>query len=655
MGDNPIFKALYFRPKMIKVEKNTTIPGQWGESSKTIAVVEDPENIYEDEVGVVSREQIIISTPQPPNPPNPSQTYDPNLTLSLYTSTSQRNGDPFYRLDPVRAYSLIDKDFLSAFLFRTLFKYNSNGFLIPDLSEDYGVASENYSIWTFRIRNNCFFETGAEIKPSDIAYGISRRFAIADIKNLEFESPYYPIFILAVVKDSNGVLYKGPYDRSNGYIHRQQLFNNAVEYDDNERTIKFILKKPVYDFKDMLTWFCFGTPVPVGTGLPDGSDIDHKPISSGPYKISEELSVSFNTSNNSSFTDALSKPKRYLKLVLIKNNAWNPNADTDRKGKNYQNLIEINFGQNQMFLKNLILNDSNKNSIVIDSIPQNLFNSDGTPTNLFANRVLNFNNGFVNYLGLNCNLITSNEIRQAIYYIIDPNAFISARATTRGFTIPSLYASQCDTFIAPWQYDYVFAYNKQRPNIEYAKMLMNIAATKSPSNYNYITSVNGITLTLPNWNTSDRAFVTTWINNFAQIGIKLKVSYVSDYYITLLQREKSENLTELTYFTWSPDWDSASNVFNPIFINDDLSPIHLVVNQTDSDYNNFVNLLNATSAIESQANRKAGWQNIQNILLDEMWVIPFCVNNQQIAFGSNVRGVKQKFQTIAFNEIYLVK
>ncbi len=651
MGDNPVFKALYFKPKLIKVERNTTIPAQWGESIKTIAAIEDPENIIEDEVGVVGREQITRYTPQPPNP----ETYDPSLTLSIYTSTSQRNGDPFYRLDPVRAYSLVDKDFLSAFLFRTLFKYSSDGNLVPDLSEDYGIPTENYSIWTFRIKNNCFFENGQEIKPSDIAYGISRRFAVNDIINLEFESPYYPVFVLAVQKDNGGVLYKGPYDRSTGYITRQQLFSNAVFANDNERTIKFILKKPVYDFRDMLTWFCFGTPVPSNTGLANGSDIDHKPISSGPYKINESLSVSFNTSSNSNFTDAGTKPKRYSKLVLIKNSAWNPTTDSARSGKNYQNVIEINFAQNQMFLKNLILNDSNKNSIVLDSVPQSLFNSDGTPTNLFANRVLNFNNGFVNYLGVNCNLITSNEIRQAIYYVIDPTAFINARAQARGFTVPALYASQADQLISPWQYDYVPAQNKSRPNIQYAKTLMSIAATNSPGNYNYVTSANGITLTLPNWSTQDRTFVSTWINNFAQIGIKLKVSYVSNYYMTLLNREKTENLSDLTYFTWCPDWDSASNVFYPIFVNDDLSPIHLLVNQNDSDYSNFINLLNSTSVIDSQANRKAGWQIIQNILMDEMWVIPFCVNNQQMAFGSNVRGKKQKFQTIAFNEIYLVK
>jgi peptide/nickel transport system substrate-binding protein len=649
MGDNPVFKALYFKPRLIRIEKNTVIPASWTKSSKSIAVVEDPENINDEEVGIVSREQRTNFLIQPQG----LEIYDFTQTLRIYTSTKQRRGEPFYRLDPLRAYSHFDKDFLSAFLFRTLFKYDSDGNLLPDMAVDFGTATENYKIWTFKIRCSCFFENGKEIMPSDIAYGISRRYASNEIINLNLESPHYPIFILNVLKDNNGILYKGPYDRTIGYCNRQLLFNNAVKFDDIKKTIIFSLKRPTYDFRDMLTCFCFGTPVPVNSCLPNGTDIDFKPISSGPYKIDECLSMSYITTHD--FGDTNTKPKRYSKLVLGKNPWWNCNTDPIRKGKNYQSVIEINFGQPSLSLIKLILSDSDKNAIVIDSIPQNIYNPNGTPTCPFVNRAFNFNNGFVSYLGVNCKLITSNEIRQAIYYAIDPGCYINAKANARGYIISSLYASQTDTYISPYQYDYVSTLLKTRPNIEYAKILMNTSKNKNLSNYNYVTSSCGITLTLPDMCQKDKAFVQTWIGNFAKIGIKLNICYVSNYYSTLFNREKTENLTELTLFTWSPDWDSATNVFRPIFINDDLSPIHLVVNQYDSDYNNIINLINNAAEIENQNERKLAWQQIQNILLDEMWVIPFCVNNQQIVIGSKIRGLKQKFQTISYNDIYIVQ
>lgn len=650
MGDNPVFKTLLLRPRMIKVEKNTAHLKQWSNNAtKSIAIIEDPENINNVEYGIVCKEYYYLNTPQPSNS---NDIYDNTLTLNLYTCTKQSSGAPFYRLDPARAYSLLDKDFLASFLFRTLFKYDSTGNLLPDLSENYGTSSANYTIWKFNIKRNCFFENGTKIKPSDIAYGISRRFAISDIPNLDFEAPYYPCIVLNINKDNSRILYKGPYDRSSGYAYRQTLFNNAVSYDDNEYTLTFYLKKPVIDFKDMLTWFTFGTPVPVGTGLPDGSDIDFRPVSSGPYTINSQLSISYLTKNDPTLNDSNIKPKRYSKLVLEKNLWWK--GDDIRSGTNYQNLIQINFGQPLSVLENMVINKTN-DSIFLDSIPQSIFNPNGTPLDSYKNTVLNNNNGFVNYLGVNCNLITSKEIRRAIYYTIDINSYIDAKAKSKGINNPNLYASQCDTPISKYQYDYVPVQQKVRPNLDYARNLMNIARTQDPICYNRVTSTQGIYLTLPTMNSNEQKFIQSWIDNFASIGIKLNITFLNNYYFTLINREKTENLTELTFLTWSPDWDSASNVFNAIFVNDDESPIHLLVNQNEPTYQAFLTLLNNTTIIEHQADRKLEWQKVQDFVMNEMWVIPFCINNEQIGYGANIRGIKQKFQTIAYSDIYLVK
>lgn len=650
MGDTPVFKTLHSRPRIIKVDKNTIHLNKFSrDATKSIAIIEDPKNIIDIEYGIVCKEYYYDNSNQPHHS---CGTYDKTMWLHVNTSTKQKNGDPFYRLDPVRAYSLLDKDFLSSFLFRTLFTYDSSGKLIPDLSENNGISSENYTFWSFSIKRNCFFDNGNKIKPSDIAYGISRRFAITDILNLNFESPYYPFFLLNISKDNSQILYKGPYDRTSGYVYRQTLFNNAVNYDDENYTITFSLKKPVIDFRDMLTWFAFGTPVPVGSGLPDGSDIDFEPVSSGPYTISKSLSTSYLTINDKTFTDSESKPKRYSKLVLEKNIWWN--GDNIRSGKNYQNLIQINFGQDPICLQKMIIDKTNNNSIILDSVPQSIFNSDGMPTNSYKDTALNYNNGFVNYLGINCKLITSKEIRQAIYYVIDINSFIDAKSKAKGINNPKLFASQCDVPISTWQYDYVPTPLKKRPNLDLAKNLMNIAQSKDPVCYNKVTSSQGIYLTLPSMNANEQQFIQSWINNFAFIGIKLNVTFVNNYYSEVLNKEKNEQLTELTYFTWTPDWDNASNVFMPIFVNDNESPIHLLVNQHEPRYQEFLTLLNNTAIIENQHDRKIEWQKVQDFIMEEMWVIPFSVTNHQIAVGSNVRGIKQKFQTIVYSDIYIV-
>lgn len=653
MINKPIFKKNFYKLSLVTINKNTIIPQQW--SNNSLAIMDETND---NDIGVVCHDQYIKINNQPFS--STGDVYNPNLVLSLYTSSIQRPNEAFCRLDPVRICAPNDKDFLSSFLFRTLFKYDSNGILIPDLALNYGTHNKLYTEWTFKLKDKCYYENGDEIMPSHIVYGISRRFAVNDIYNLENESLYYPIFNLDIKHDNNGLLYKGPYDRTHGYIKRQELFSNAVNSDDINRTISFKLNKTVYDFRDMLSWFCFSTPVPIDSCLPNGSDIDFRPISSGPYKINDKLSQSYDTEDYEMFTtnDVLLKPKRYTKLVLTKNDYWRISYDNIRKEKNYQNIIEINFGQNPLTLENIIINDLNKNSIILDNIPQSIFNLNGTPKIEYTDRALNFSNGFVNYLGINSKLIDSKEIRQAIYYIIDPNTFISAFSAERNITNNSLYASQADQVISPNQYNYTASQLIIRPNIQQAKILMNIARVKNINTYNYVTSETGILLTLPMITETERSFIQSWINNFAEIGISLKISYIEDYYNVLLNREKKENgenLSDLTYFTWCSDIDNINNIIRPILINDDTSPIHLTVNQYDPNYLNFLTLLDNTQLSLSYTEKKNQISIIKQKMIDNMWVIPISSNNKQIAFGSKIRGVKLKYQTIDYGEIYLIE
>jgi ABC-type transport system substrate-binding protein len=300
MNTNSIFKKTFYKQSLV-IRKNGLIPKQW--SNNPLCIINDTDG--ETNVGVVCNDQYVKNSNQPFS--STGDIYDPELVLSLYTSSQQSPNQAFYRLDPVRICSPNDKDFLAAFLFRTLFKYDSDGILTPDLALDYGIHNELFTEWTFQIKKKCYYENGKHILPSHIAYGISRRFAVEHIVNLQNESLYYPFFYLDIKTDNNGLLYKGPYDRTLGYRKRQELFNNAVIYDDDKMTITYKLNKSVYDFRDMLTWFCLSTPIPIDFCLSDGSDIDFKPISSGPYKINTTLSEYYKTD------DIHQKPRKYLK------------------------------------------------------------------------------------------------------------------------------------------------------------------------------------------------------------------------------------------------------------------------------------------------------------------------------------------------------
>ena len=48
--------------------------------------------------------------------------------------------------------------------------------LIPDLATDLGRPNDDFTEWTFTIREGVKYENGEEVTPEDIAYGIKRSF-----------------------------------------------------------------------------------------------------------------------------------------------------------------------------------------------------------------------------------------------------------------------------------------------------------------------------------------------------------------------------------------------------------------------------------------------------------------------------------------------
>ena len=590
----------------------------------------------------LSRKHAVVKSNEPPAKII-RDIFNPNLQLILYTGGKQTIGNPFYSLDPIRSRSILDKDFFSSFLFRTLFKYNSNGELCPDLAENHGVASTNFMLWTFNIKKQCFFQSGVEIKPSDIAYGISRSFSDILKINNEQDTESLCVQLLNISKDSNNILYKGPYDRTFGYNQRQTLFDNAVKYDDVKMTITFNLKVPVYEFKDMLTLFEFSTPVPFGSGLPDGSDIDFLPISSGPYMINKLESKSYLTSNDPDDSEYILnaninlKPLRYKTLVLSKSPYWGKSHDTIRSNKQLQNYIKIHF-EEYSFTQDKI----NIYTIVLNKIPQTI-----------TDNIININNGFTNYICINSNFITSKEIRNALYYTLDPNAYIKSISASLGINNPNMYATQFDKYLLSSQIDYRLNNINQlitRPNLEYAKELLNSAKITDPICYNYITSFNGIQLMVKTKNIAEMNFIKIWKENLLELGIILNITFVEEYYKSI----QNDILPDLTLFTYTPEFNNIYYIFNSLFINQKYSPFPLLINKNNNEYTKLLKMISKININDSIYMQKNKWLEIETYALKQMWIIPLCTGNHQIAVGSNIKGIKEKYQSISYNDLFLV-
>ena len=53
--------------------------------------------------------------------------------------------------------------------------------LIPDLATDLGTPNDDYTEWTFTIRDGVKYENGQTVTAKDLAYGIDRSFDRDDV------------------------------------------------------------------------------------------------------------------------------------------------------------------------------------------------------------------------------------------------------------------------------------------------------------------------------------------------------------------------------------------------------------------------------------------------------------------------------------------
>ena len=64
-----------------------------------------------------------------------------------------------------------------------------------------------------------------------------------------------------------------------------------------------------------------------------------------------------------------------------------------------------------------------------------------------------------------------------------------------------------------------------------------------------------------------------------------------------------------------------------------------------------ISKININDSISIQKTKS---REIETYALEQMWIIPLCTGNHQIAVGSNIKGIKQKYQSISYNDLFLV-
>ncbi len=242
------------------------------------------------------------------------------------------SNDGLNTMDPTEAYYINTGSILSNLVTRSLTQYayddkTGQMTLIPDLATDLGSHNDDYTEWTFTIRDGVKYENGTPVTAKDIAFGIKRSFDRATF-------PEGPSYSNDYFKD--GDTYKGPYSSGKSY--------NGVTVDGNTLTIE--MAKP---FPDMPYWGTFPAmgPIPEGKASDPAKYALH-PWATGPYMFKD-------------YTPEKS-------LTLVKNPNWDPTTDPGRH--QYVDEWDMQFDVPSAKVDQILLSDTGegKTTLTYDNV-----------------------------------------------------------------------------------------------------------------------------------------------------------------------------------------------------------------------------------------------------------------------------------------------
>ncbi len=505
-------------------------------------------------------------------------------TLTILTSAEQ-----LLSLDPQVIYTGEDLAFLGATIMRSLTAYQvapgdtEGTTLVPDMATDTGSASNGGQTWSFTLRDGITWEDGSPVTCADVAYGTSRQFDTG----LAEGGPVYAVSYLDIPVDEEGnSAYAGPADGTG-----QDLFDKAVTCDGN--TITFNLNQPVPDFNYAVTLGFSAVPA----GMATGEEYANKPMSNGPYKISEYSKGAGG------------------KLVLVRNEAWNKDSDPYRLA--LPDSWVIDFGIEETVGEQRVMQSSGDDAYamvqglttaalpVVFEDPQ------------YESRRIDAFDPYTIYAAVNAEKIPDEKCRQAIGVALDRDALLlNAGGTYAGTLADGVVKPNIGIDYAPtglWD----GLLGQPVPGTgdpEFAKKLL-AEGNNCPTE---------ITVDYGQTEDNDKA-VAIWVESLARAGITVKPNPIErgQYYGVVL---KDGN--EIMLGGWGPDLPNASTVIPPLFVQGwNLSKVD------DKEFNKQVQAASVELDRETQA---AMWQELDKIAAQKMWTVPTRFGRDQRLAGTGV-------------------
>ncbi len=225
-------------------------------------------------------------------------------------------------LDPTAGWSATGNAIQQALLSRSLTQYavgaGGQQVLVPDLATDLGSHNDDFTEWTFTIREDATWEDGRRVTPEEVAFGICRSLdseAFPSGPGTQYSKTYF----------AGAADYDGPYTGQDPGCDDY----DAISVDGSDVTIA--MSRP---FPDMDHWgavMAMG-PAPLGDEA-DPPAYGRRPLANGPYKVERWAPAE--------------------ELVLVRNDEWAAASDPARH--QYAERWVFRFNQEQATVDEIML------------------------------------------------------------------------------------------------------------------------------------------------------------------------------------------------------------------------------------------------------------------------------------------------------------
>ena len=499
----------------------------------------------------------------------------------------------FEHLDPARNYVGGALDFYRFFT-RALLNYRTfegKTELLPDLAADMGTASENATVWTFKLRPNVKWEDGSIITCADIKYGTMRSYADDVLKG---GTTYAKDFL------QNPGNYKGPYIQPSADLP-------SITCSPKGDSITYKLSQPVPYFQSIVA---YGSFAPIKKSKDTGVNYDNKPFSSGPYKIQ-----TYNRGKD---------------LTLIRNAQWDPKTDPTRW--NYPDKIVLKFGADQAVIENGLVSDSGlyKYGMSMDTQLVSTL-SKVVGVDKYKSRFLQYQSPYSRHYLINMDTVTDLNVRKAIQCAIDYSTVIlAAGGSNVGSPSNSMIPSSLSN--AYRKFDICGRDTTKKPEAQTAaaKDFLSKATVKKTD----------LTVAFRDKGTEKaRASAVGAALEAAGFKVTLKEYPVATYYTAIAVRGAGE--PDVIQGSWGYDWAAATGIVLALLDGRTMTKTDAKSNYSRQNDSAIQKLFEATDSMtDVKKSDKALGDIEQKTIQDLATVVPVYMQIANAIYGSKVGGVQ---------------